>query len=369
MYQFFPENYMWTIRINGIISESYLGGGNWGEIQRVIRKLDPKDPDSWGREWDAMGDEVRRLAMQAESDGIDPLSRDRHLRAANYYQLGELFTPHRDPNKMEMYRKSLDCFHRAMAHIPNIKSVEIPYENAHMPGYFINASRNGEKRPVLVIVDGLDGTAEKMYFIAGPKCEEYGLSALCVDGPGNGGSIRLHGHTHRFDAEVPAKAIFDYLETRDDVDLNRVALMQPSLGGYSVIRAVAFEKRFAACIVYGAMFDYFKIWEGRPDNHPFAEHLRWILGVDSMAAAREKIKQYTLEDVAHLVECPTLILHGENDAQVPLSDAQKTYDLIRGPKKLRVFTEEEQADHHCQQENLLIVREEIFAWLTSIFDL
>jgi alpha-beta hydrolase superfamily lysophospholipase len=159
-------------------------------------------------------------------------------------------------------------FYRAFIQRKQIffEKVKISYEHSHLPGYFVNASREQEKKPVLVLVDGLDGTAEKMYFILGPACEEQGLSALCVDGPGNGGSIRLNGLNHRYDAEVAAKAIFDYLETR--------------------------------------------------------------------------------KDVAPLVECPTLILHGENDAQVPLSDAEKTYNLLSGPKKLRVLTEPEQADQH-----------------------
>jgi alpha-beta hydrolase superfamily lysophospholipase len=367
MYEFFPDNYWWTIRVNGIINESYLGGGSFGEIVQVIGKLNTKEPKSWVREWEAIGDKVRDLAQNAEAEGVLPLARDRYLRASNYYQLAELPLKHDDPKMMDIYTKSVECFHSGIKGEPHIEKIRVPYENSYLPGYFVNSSRQGEKKPVVVAVDGVHGTAEKMFFIIGNACPKYGFSALCVDGPGNGGSIRLNGLHARYDSEVQAKAIFDFLETRRDVDTKHVALVSPSLGGYYAARAVAFEKRFSACVCYGASFDYGETWANRPDDHEFAPLLMWILGVDSMAAAREKVARFNLRDVAPLIECPTLVLHGENDRQVPISHAYRTYEALRCPKKLRIFRKEEVGDEHCQQENLTLVREEIFEWLASIY--
>jgi pimeloyl-ACP methyl ester carboxylesterase len=268
---------------------------------------------------------------------------------------------------LEIYKKSLDCFHRSVKGVEHIEMVKVPYENSHLPGYFINASRHGEKQPVVVIVDGLHGTAEKNYFVMGKVCPEYGLSALCLDGPGTGGSLLLNGLHARYDSEAQAKAIIDYLETRVDVDIRRVALVSPSLGGYYAARAVAFEKRYAACVCYGAIYDYGEIWASRPDNHEFWPTLMWILGTKNRDAAREKISQFTLRDVAQLIECPMFILHGENDIQVPLSHAYRTYEALRCPKKMKIFTREEGGDTHCQQDDLLVMREEVFAWLIPIF--
>ena len=369
MYNFFPDNYWWTIRVAGIINESYLGGGSYGEIVQVVEKLNTKEPGSWVREWEAMGDKVRSLAQNAEAEGIMTLSKDRYLRAANYYQLGALSMNHKDPRMMEVYKKSLECFHQGIKSMPHIEEIKVPYENSHLPGYFVNSSHQGEKCPVAVIVDGVHGTAEKMFFILGRACSEYGLSALCLDGPGNGGSILLNGLHSRYDSEVQAKAIFDFLQTRTDVDTRRVALISPSLGGYYAARAVAFEKRYAACVIYGATFDYGEIWAERPDNHEFASLLMWILGVNSMTAAREKVARYNLRGVAELIECPTLILQGENDQQVSISHAYRIYEALRCPKRLRIFTKEDGGDQHCQQENLIVMQEEVFSWLTSTLHL
>jgi pimeloyl-ACP methyl ester carboxylesterase len=369
MYNFFPDNYWWTIRVAGIINESYLGGGSYGEIIRVVEKLNTKDPSSWAREWEAIGEKVKGLAEKSEADGILSIARDRYMRATNYYQLGALSVEHHSPKMIEIYKKSLDCFHRSIKGVQHIERVKVPYENSHLPGYFVNASRHGEKQPVVAIVDGLHGTAEKNFFMMGKVCPDYGLSALCLDGPGTGGSMLLNGLHSRYDSEVQAKAIFDYLQTRTDVDTRRIALVSPSLGGYYAARAVAFEKRYAACVCYGAIYDYGEIWAGRPDDHEFWPTLMWILGVNSMAAAREKISHFTLKDVAQLIECPTFILHGENDTQVPLSHAYRTYEALRSPKKLRIFKKEEGGDTHCQQDDLLVMREEVLAWLTSTLSL
>ena len=76
-----------------------------------------------------------------------------------------------------------------------------------------------------------------------------------------------------------------------------------------------------------------------------------------------------LRKVASLIECPTLIIHGENDHLVPVSHAYRSYELLRCPKTLRILTKEDGGEQHCQQDNLLVMREEVFSWLTSTLHL
>ena len=164
MYNYFPDRYIWTIRANATINESYLGGGSYGEIAQVIGKINSKDPDSWRREWENMGDKVRSLAENAESEGLRQISEKRYLRASNYYLKAELFLKPDDPKRADIYQKALQCFHGGIKTMPNIEDVKIPYENSYLPAYFVNASRQGEKQPLLVMFNGLDGTAEKKFF-------------------------------------------------------------------------------------------------------------------------------------------------------------------------------------------------------------
>ena len=81
------------------------------------------------------------------------------------------------------------------------------------------------------------------------------MACLIVDGPGNGESIRFRGMTARYDSNVAGSAAVDYLEKREDVDKDRIAVMGVSLGGYFAPRCAAFEKRFKACVAWGAIYD------------------------------------------------------------------------------------------------------------------
>ena len=329
-------------------------------------KTQSQEPASWSREWEAMGAKINATAEEAEGKGFGLIARDRYLRASNYFRNSEFFQPGGEhPKRMDLYKKSLTAFRKGIRTLPHIQPVNIPYENSFLPGYFVNASQKGEKRPVLVFFGGLDSTAEQLFFGLGRACPDWGLSCLIVDGPGQGGALRLNKILTRYDYEVPAKAAFDYLLTKDDVDSRRIALIALSMGGYYAPRAVAFEKRYAACIVWAPEWDLSEFWEKRPDDYPLGLHLMWVMGVDNMKAAREKLRDFYLKDVAPLIECPTLVLHGQNDQQVPVSHATRLYDALRCPKTVKIFTSEEGGDQHCQGDNLIYAREVIFGWLAE----
>ena len=52
------------------------------------------------------------------------------------------------------------------------------------------------------------------------------------------------------------------------------------------------------------------------------------------------------------MRCPFLLVHGADDEQVPLADAQALYDACGSKDKtLRVFTAEEGGAQHCQRDH------------------
>jgi len=86
-------------------------------------------------------------------------------------------------------------------------------------------------------------TKEILFGIIRYEFAERGISCLVVDTPGTGEPLRLRGVPSRPDYEVPTRAIVDYLETRSDVDKDRIGLLGISLGGYYAPRGAAFEHR------------------------------------------------------------------------------------------------------------------------------
>jgi cephalosporin-C deacetylase-like acetyl esterase len=72
------------------------------------------------------------------------------------------------------------------------------------------------------------------------------------------------------------------------IDKDRIAVMGVSLGGYFAPRCAAFEKRFKACVAWGAIYDWHARWKIRLEKAFKGEslsvpvdHYAWFFGVDS----------------------------------------------------------------------------------------
>ena len=99
------------------------------------------------------------------------------------------------------------------------------------------------------------------------------------------------------------------------------------------------DPRFAACIAWGAQWDYHATWKKRIDAQfktslsvP-GHHIMWILGVDSLDAALKKLEPFKLDGVVQKMRCPFLLVHGAEDEQIPLADAQKLFDACGSKDK------------------------------------
>ena len=149
--------------------------------------------------------------------------------------------------------------------------------------------------------------------------------------------------------------------------------MGVSLGGYFAPRAAAFEKRFKACVAWGAQWDYYAVWKeplrqgvqgvsfrSRPSTFSGS----WALVPRTQAL--ERLKPFTLEGVAQKVQCPFLLTHGEKDAQISMDIARKEFAAIGSKDKtLKIFTEEEGGFEHCQGDNLTLGITYIADWFTE----
>ena len=122
-----------------------------------------------------------------------------------------------------------------------------------------------------------------------------------MDGPGTGEAIRFRNHFLRYDYEVAGSACIDYLEKRGDVDAKKIGIVAISLGGYYSPRCAAMDPRYAACIAWGAQWDYHDTWKKRIEakfktslSVP-GHHINWILGVDTLEQALKTLEPFKLE--------------------------------------------------------------------------
>ena len=254
-----------------------------------------------------------------------------------------------------------------------VEFVDIPYEGGFMPALLIPAPSQATPAPLVIHLQGFDSVKETQF----PMFQEYrrrGLSCLIVDQPGAGGALRLHGLTARYDTEAYVSVIVDWIMSRPDIATDRIGLCGLSMGGYFAPRAAAFEPRIAACAAWGAMHDAFAIAspivKGGEVDAPSVpspmKHALWVFGLSSKEEFVEVFKKINLDGIVEKISCPLLVMHGENDRQVPLEQAIRTYEQATvADKTLKIFTKEEGGAEHCQVDNRVVAADYAADWFSS----
>ena len=337
MFEYFPNNYTWSLAVMSALNR----GGQIAEVDEACRSLkeyagikalggDVTAQNAWFESWVKMAERVERLAQADEAAGNLLSAGRKYLRVGLYFQLAERMPSHKDPRRLVAYKKGIAAYEKGLRFRKEpIEYVQVPYEGTYLPAIFMKAP-GSEKTPCMVHFNGLDLTKEIVYSAIADELKRRGVSVLIVDHPGIGAALRLQNLTSGPDTERSASACVDYLETRSDVDPNRIGIIALSLGGYYAPRAAAFEPRFKCCVAWGAIFDYGHAVQGRlngqgePSVPGYAEHVNWVFGQDTFEKTLEVVKQMTLEPIAHQIKCPLLVVHGENDRQIPLWHAEKT---------------------------------------------
>ncbi len=93
-------------------------------------------------------------------------------------------------------------------------------------------------------------------------------------------------------------------------------------------------------------------------------HGLYVMGVASPSELVNKIKQFTLKDVAHRVSCPTLIMDGAEDHFLP-NHGKRLYDRLTCTKDYLLFSPQDGAEEHCQVGALALCHEQLFTWLNT----
>ncbi len=401
------------------IGETYYKGVDIGECLSTANRIREGDFESWHAEWLKTAKRIHGYANESLAKGHTIAARDAYLRASNYYRAAEflLVDPH-DPRIQTTWGNSKECFSKATALFPfQVESIEIPYkEGATYLAIFITIQEKivfpimetgiqqvmklKRKYPdqLLLLTGGFDSTLEELYSSAAAPALERGYNCLTFEGPGQGGVIRDQEIPFRYDWEKVVTPVVDYAIDRNEefgIDVNRIALMGISMGGYLAARAAAFDHRISACILNDGVYDGYDaiassfpeslltafeegnsefvnsaiadLMESDPNSRFNMKHGMWTTGSNSPYDLITGAKNYTIKDIIKNITCPTLVLEAEKDDSFP-GQPKKVYDGLRSPKKYIRFTEEEGAEEHCQSGASALSNQRIFDWLDEVFE-
>ncbi|EZP71994.1 Dipeptidyl aminopeptidase/acylaminoacyl-peptidase-like protein [Sphingomonas paucimobilis] len=380
MFEPFPGNYVWNLSVNLALSM----GAQIGEIDianDLVREAARDGADAgtleFLRAWGGLAD---RLVEQAREDvclGRRFSASDKYKRACLYYMTAERMQRHGQEGREEAYAKMLDAMEQSIRLGERaVERVEIPFEGTSYPGLFVAAEKAAGPAPCMIHTNGLDSIKEMLYWTGiAQQFARRGISTLMIDHPGVGEALRLRGLAGMYDSERWAGAAVDYLETRADVDADAIGIIGWSLGGYYAPRAAAFEDRLKLCVSWGANHYWGKLQEARLRNEGenpvphYWGHVMWVFGQPDMDSFMAFAPKMDLDGVVEKIRVPYLITHGENDRQIPIDAAYRSYEqATASPKReLKIFTRETGGIEHVSADNQAPAQEFITDWVAETF--
>ncbi len=338
------------VRLLGAAQE---GGSTVSECFLTASRIDPKDHESWYREWNRTADANHERGNTALSRGNFLTAQSNWLRALGYYNTA-IFDLDFTDKRLQAGRANMrTCARRYLEHrTPAGEVVEIPWLSGYpLEGYFLPAPAAPAQTPVVICIGEPGHRKEEYLYKTARHARDRGMSLLAVDllGPDNG--AQFENVVGRSDLEMAVSYIMDYLTTRDDVDERRIAILGDGSGSF-VARGVALDHRFAAAVCDGG------IW----DLQERAFLAKRIAPLDAGIPA-----SLISSSIARNLKCPILITIGEHGWLEP----ERVNALIEQLKTdqqditLKIFTGPETAASQGHSDNPTLANEFIFDWIAD----
>jgi hypothetical protein len=361
-----------------------------GEVLDTATRIQSGDEVSWFEQWLETAARVRGYGEAALARGHRKSAASHFYRAGAYQRAGLMrYAQRSDPRLVTATKSSLQL-HDAALRLRGYDSqqVEIPYAGSVLHGR-VHYAANVGRAPTLILHQGLHAWPEDTMWVVDGALER-GYHVLSFHGPGQGASLRLHGHPFRPDWEVPVAAVLDFAQRDPRLDASRFLLMGLSFGGYLAPRAASREPRVHTLIAdpgvvswADSMLRHFESMPGLmrlhaagpqafdraidavasviPDARWYFDDVSWKHGVSTPHALVDELRKYHNPDVAR-IRCQTLILEGSGEDATP-GESQRLYDALTCKKQLLRFDASTASQMHCQGGNQQLARAWLFDWL------
>ena len=352
-----------------------LGVLTYDELMDVGKKA--TDFDKWIALFTEMG-------KRAEEEG-DHIRAASCFRAAQFYTLSDAKDEKGDSLKTALYEKCMEHFNAYYAEKKEIVYERVPFGKGYLPVYY---SIPEDPKGTIVLHGGYDSIIQEFLDFL-PYFVSAGYATYFFEGPGQGEVLMRCGIKMTPEWEHCTSAVLDHFR------LNDVTLIGVSLGGYLAPRAAAYDDRIQRVVMFDMIYDFYGSitakmgektarffdwmtahprnilwkWLGKKlDENYFT---CWLLGqgyaiyenVHTPCEYFNCIKQYNTRTISPMMKQDVLVLAGAGDLYtIYYEDQLKALTNARSVTG-RLFTAEENADHHCQIGNIQLVLDTIISWI------
>ncbi|HWZ56370.1 MAG TPA: alpha/beta fold hydrolase [Verrucomicrobiae bacterium] len=301
-----------------------VGGVKSEDAREALSNIHSLDRDEWAAAWSAIGERYDKRAQSEESAKNNDAARDDYFWAFRYYTVARWPVPN-SAGKQKAYLAALAAFHNYGKFLdPPVEIINVPFEGKSIRGY-LRLPKDLRPAPMVLMINGTDSRKEDE--VQGHDgLYRSGIGVVAVDMPGTGESP--------VKADVGSERIFsrvlDYLATRPEVDSKRIVAWGVSYGGHWSANLAYIERaRLRGTVVQGGpIHDYYTAeWQKKSLGTPeylfdlFAARAA-IYGVESLDEFYAYGPRLSLKAQGFVGQpsAPMLVLNGEKDTQVPISD-------------------------------------------------
>ncbi len=276
----------------------------------------------WPEAASQLADRNLSRARREIRQGHRQSARSWYLLASACFRFGQALLPDDDPRKRALYRPMLDAFRRGgELSDPPMERVDLPWRGGRLTGWLLR-SRRPAPHPIVVQLCGIGGSREE-YEMGSRYLLERGITALLVDGPGQGETRLFEGLY--LDAHVTeAIAAFVDVAVADRNCDGRVGLWGNSAGGWLAALTACEDPRVAAVCMTGGTDRPTEILDRYPR---YVGELQQMTGHDDPLEARAVIERMTLDrERLRALRCPLHVVHGTPDKVFLVEGARRVYE-------------------------------------------
>lgn len=171
---------------------------------------------------------------------------------------------------------------------------------------------------------------KRTYYLA----KNYNLLYLDCRGAGDSSGHSEAGLRESKDIQ----AAVQYLHTEHPNLSQEIALYGISMGSAAAAYYTATQGGIKCLVLESSYFSFKNVakrWMWKHAKVPYFPLVSFLISWKEYRMG-QKVETFALQNTASQIACPVLMIQGEKDKLAPVAKAQKTYNLLAGPKELWV---------------------------------
>ncbi|WP_334373757.1 alpha/beta hydrolase family protein [Bradyrhizobium sp. AZCC 1719] len=335
-----------------LLASAQEGGSTVAECYLVAGRIGTGDNYVWHREWTRLADANNDRGDAALAKGNRLTARSNWLRAINYHLAAAFPFEPPDGRRRASVAAMRECA-RKWLDSGSTETVTFPWlKDYPLQGYLLSPRVANEPLATIICIGEPGHCKEEYLFKLARYASDRGLAMLALDLLGQGNGDRLAEVADHPLLESAISRAVDYLSGRDDVDIQRIAVLADGWGSSFAARGVAGDSRIAAAACDGGIWDL---------------HERAFLAGRKTGPNIGSLPHPSESRIARNIECPILITIGER-GWLEADRVRQMVDQLRRvghDAVLKVFPEEETAAAQGHADNPTLANEFIFDWLSA----